>query len=319
MDARITKERLGTLLSYDWLKILGVIAAAVAALYVFFTMITYRPTIAQVYTVYTYGGLRIGQDSSSFVGTLRSQERFSYDILEVEMENFDAGSLGEQALVARRGMLEGDAVFAANDAGEGEVTPFELLCNNYSAYNAETDTLRGFYNISALLNEAEDYLRTFFDDPATAADETLTGDVIAAAVEEAFYRRNGADRRFRTDAQRTAGIVAEKARILSIRANYLAVKGAIDSGAISIVPYTVEVDRVVEGEKKTEEKNFGVAIGLGKLAGLGDLFFYDSDGKIATEELCLLFFDNGYRTEEAKYENLALVNYLLDTYAPAHS
>lgn len=306
MDARITKERLGTLLSYDWLKILGVIAAAVVLLYVLFTMIACRPTIAQVYTVYTYGGLRIGTDSSALVSRLESQDYFSYDILDVEMENFDAGSLGEQALVARRGVLEGDAVFAANVGDES--SPFQLLCQNYTSYDVETDDLKGFYNIPAFLNETEAYLTEFFGE----SNGTFgSGEPIAERVEEAFYRRNGSDRRFKTEAQKAAGIESERARVLAIRENYLAVKEAFDSGAISVVPYTTEIDG--------EERSFDISIGLGKLTGFGDLFYYDSDGKAATEAIRLLFFDNGYRTEEAKYENLAFLRYLLDNYAPVHS
>ena len=36
----MTKQRLGTLLSYDWFKILGVIAAVCVAIIVLFTMIS---------------------------------------------------------------------------------------------------------------------------------------------------------------------------------------------------------------------------------------------------------------------------------------
>ncbi len=38
MDARITKQRLSNMLSYDWLKILAAIAAAALALALFYAV-----------------------------------------------------------------------------------------------------------------------------------------------------------------------------------------------------------------------------------------------------------------------------------------
>ena len=313
MDAKITKQRLAVFLSYDWLKILGVVAAAILLLYVLFVMITTRPTIAQVYTVYTYYGLNIGRDSPSLERNLNG--KFSYEILEVEMENFEEGSLGEQALSARRGVLEGDVVLAAGftEAQDG-ITPFERVCANYTSFIAGPQvTLKGFYDIPAFMEETRNYLTRFFDLPQTETDETFTGgEPIAERVEEAFYGRNGSDKRFKTQAQKEAGVAEERARVLKIREDFTAVEKAFANGDL----YTVDYAYTPEGG---EEFRFPVGIGLGRLTGLSDLFYYYNGGSVSTEKLTLLFFDNGYRVEDAKYENWAFLRYLLDRYAPAHS
>lgn len=300
MDARITKQRLAVLLSYDWLKILGIIAAAVVALYVLFLMIATRPTIAQVYTVYTYGGLRVGDDSVSL--TDRLDGIFSFDILEVKMQNFDQGMLGDQAMTARRSMFEGDAVFASDYAeAEGE-TSLMQLCNGYT--NSENGG--GFYDIPAFLDGTETYLRTWFRDD-------LTGEPDAEAVKNSFYRKNGSDKRFKTEAQKQAGIAGEHDRVLAVRDDYLFVKRAFDDGSL----YTVECERTL---RDGETVRLPIGIGLGNLTGLSDLFYYvKGDNTVSAENIVLLFFDNRDSAADAKYENWAFVRYLLETYAPVHS
>ena len=47
MDAKITKERLGLLLSYDWIKIACICIAAVAAWLLLFTSTATRPPHAR--------------------------------------------------------------------------------------------------------------------------------------------------------------------------------------------------------------------------------------------------------------------------------
>ena len=309
MDARITKQRLGILLSYDWLKILGVIVAAVVLLYVLFTMIATRPSVEQVYSVFTYGGLRIGDDSSGFEDDLDGA--FSFDILEAEMVNFEAGSLGEQALTARRGVLEGDAVLVADYTEEEGETPFSLLVTNYGTFHLAEKTYSGFHEIPAFLSDAEEYLKDYFG-ALTGEDENfLQGEPIEEKIEASFARKNGNDKRFKTDAQKEAGIALERARVIKLRDDYLFVKAAFERGDLSTVDYVYR-----DGE---EEYRFPFGIGLGKLMGLDDLFFYYNNGEKTTEKLTMAFLYNGPRSEDVKFENLTFLRYLLETYAPAHS
>ena len=47
MDAKITKQRLGLLLSYDWIKIIGICAAAVLVWALLFTTMATRATTSK--------------------------------------------------------------------------------------------------------------------------------------------------------------------------------------------------------------------------------------------------------------------------------
>ena len=58
MDARITKQRLANLISYDWLKILVTIAAFVLVLVVLFTTTATRPAKEQQIAIYAHTDLQ---------------------------------------------------------------------------------------------------------------------------------------------------------------------------------------------------------------------------------------------------------------------
>ena len=81
MDAKITKERLGLLLSYDWIKIACICIAAVAAWLLLFTSTATRPTRGQAFELYTYPGasLQIAPDLAKW----QSEGALSFDVLEV--------------------------------------------------------------------------------------------------------------------------------------------------------------------------------------------------------------------------------------------
>ena len=56
MDAKITKERLNRILSYDWLKIVGLAVVAIIVWTLVFTTSATRITPAQQFTVINYFG-----------------------------------------------------------------------------------------------------------------------------------------------------------------------------------------------------------------------------------------------------------------------
>ena len=58
MDAKITKSRLGLLLSYDWIKIIGICVAAVLVWTLLFTTLATRATSGQIFEIYAYAGVR---------------------------------------------------------------------------------------------------------------------------------------------------------------------------------------------------------------------------------------------------------------------
>lgn len=306
MDARVTKQRLSVLLSYDWLKILGVIAVTVAALIVFFTVISTRPTVAQKYEVYSYGGLIPAAESEELKDRL--DERFSYDILSVSVETFNEGSMASQALTARRGVLEGSAVFvSAYSADENTLSAFDQICYMGVINRPEEGVIEDvglFYNIETLMKDAESYLARFFGEEWETASSPDEG-----KVRESFLSRNGKDKRFKTEAQKEEGISLERERVLSIRKNYLAVREAFERGGLTVTRFKTE--RNPEG--------YPVGINLGRLSRLNDLFYYNNaEGKPSKDEVTLLLFNNGEEYEDAKYESFALISYLLEAYEPVY-
>lgn len=309
MDARITKQRLSTYLAYDWLKILLAIAAACVAFVVFFTMIGTRPTIGQQYEIFSYGDLRYDEDNATIMETLK--EKFSYDILETSIQNFQQSDVGSLALSARRTVLEGNALFVSDYTQEEDGrTGFETVCGSGLINGGSSLEEMGlFFQIPTFLEDTENYLTRFF------GENWREGEIDMDEVRTCFLNRNGNDKRFKTDAQKEAGVLLERSRILAIRDNYLFVKeNGFDSGVLSVVSYE---STNADGEPLN---SYPVGINLGRLSGLNKLFYYlDKDGKVSTQEVILLFFNNGDHVTDLKYENLVVLRYLLEKYAPAHS
>lgn len=319
MDARITKQRLSNLLSYDWLKIIATIAAAVAMLVVLFTIIRTSPTIAQQYVVFSWGSIIPAQNSADLAEDLK--DRLSYDILKVEMENFADSTLGNSAFEARRGVLKGSALFVSNyhspDLKENEMNDFERACNVGLVHaGMPIEYLGLYYDLNDYFSGCEEYLVRFF------GEEWETAPVLdGQEVEDCFLARNGKDKRFKTNAQKEAGIALEEARLNALREDYIFVRdngfekgfGAEDS-TLTFTTYTSKGYDLGEDEHVTP--TYTVGINLGKLSKISDLFYYkDASGNRATAEVTLLLFDNGERLNDLKYESVTMLRYLLEKYA----
>ncbi len=307
MDAHITRQRLGNQLSYDWLKILVAVAAAVAAVAILFTMIATRPTNAQQYFVYSYGGLHPAQDNNALPDNLK--DAFSYDVLETNVENFDAGAMGNAVFTARRGVLEGSAIFVSDfvDGGGEGATPFSELVSMGIVHRGQEDERLGlFLDAEKFLSDCESYLARFFGEnwrEAPVLDEE--------EVRACFLARNGEDKRFKTEEQKEQGVALERERLTSLREDYLVVDGAMKSGMLSFATYRTDPS----SEEGGAGKEYAVGFSLGKLSRLNRLYYYyDGEGKQATEKIAVLLFENGEKLADLKYESVTFLRYLLEHY-----
>lgn len=307
MDARITKDRLSNLLSYDWLKILGAVLAAVLVLSVLFTSLATRPTAAQTYEVFGYTDLSYGSDYSGLGDELKSKKAFSYEILEVSVEAFGSNSYGSTLYAARRMAGQGDAMFISDyevygtneETGEEELTKASELKTYIESYSESVLDTQEF------LSDAEKYLDGFF------GGNWETGELDEEAVAQAFNARNSNDKRFKTEESKRSGIEQEKARILKLRDDLKAVNDALARGVIS--------HTVIEGAGADEsDKACAFRVGGAQMRGLTDLFYYeiDKDGTTvrSSETLSLVLFDNGKSDGDLVYDTLSFLHYLLDTY-----
>lgn len=316
MDARITKQRLANYLSYDWLKMLAAVAAAVALVVVLFLMVSTRVTVAQQYLVYSYGGLIPSDENAALAGKLK--RKFSYDILLTGVENFDSGTMGSAAFTARRSVLEGSAIFVA-DYGEDEGnTPFlQLASVAIRDRGTEYETCGTFYEMDAFMADCEEYLARFFGENWKDAP-VLDMEKVRAC----FLARNGEDKRFKSEEQKEEGVKLEQERLEGLREDYLYVlangfEHGIDieeseNNTLSYAWYETEGYETAAGHV---DKRYAIGINLGKLNRLNKLYYYaDAAGKPATQKIDLLFFNNGDALADLKYESVTFLRYLLENY-----
>ena len=320
MDARITKQRLGNLLSYDWLKMLIAIVIAVFLIILLFTMTATRVTNAQTFAVYAYTDLTAGKDFNSLGSTLKTNEVLSYDILETKTEKFSADDRYD-IFSLRRTVGEGTVMFISDvrtyktddagnpvyDEGGNQVVSSESALYSLAmggAVNPDRPTSAAVYDTKYYLQMCEEYLISFFGENWRGNAEPD-----AAAVRESFLSRNSGDKRYKTAASREEGIVQERQRLIDLRDDYLTVLGLFENGT-----YTHTVYEGTDEEGKTYESALG--INVGNLADISDVAYYtDSEGKAITEKLNLVILYNDFHEANGMlYEPITFLRWLYEEY-----
>ena len=227
MDAKITKQRLSRMLSYDWVKIIGVILAICIVWSLIFTMTATQITPTQKFYVYNYVGNR--SFSNDFIRLYQKafNEKFSYEILEIGKE--DLTTEVNTILEARFSVGEGDLMFIANAKNkddkykvqdeDGNVLKDEDGKDVYAYYNYTETFARGrvryLYNLQGETNyflQIENYLTSYFND-----GNWKTGTVNEEKAKAEFRKRVKKDKRFKTEAQLLAGEKADIDRLYSYR------------------------------------------------------------------------------------------------------
>ena len=324
MDARITKQRLGNLLSYDWLKMLVTIAIFVFLVVLLFTMTATRVTNAQTFTVYAYNGLSAGKRFNTLAGTLKDDHILSYDTLETEAELFTDESRYDM-LSLRRSTGAGDVMFISDvwtykTDGDGnlldedgkivdstEDAAVETTSALYSiAMGAAASSLEegygSVYDTRFFMQACGEYLVSFFGEDL---ENNNTPD--EAAVRASFLERNSGDKRYKNDEAREKGIADERQRLIDLKDDYLFVRDLFDRGVYSHTVYEGTND---DGE--TYEMALG--INVGGLGGISDLVYYnDSELRAVTDKLNLIFFFNGEQNGML-YESVTFLRYLYEEY-----
>lgn len=301
MDAQITKERLSNFLSYDWLKIVASAVAAVFFFIIVFTTVSTVPTSAQTMEIYSRDDLSGGDDSQT-IGERLEDNVFSYEILVARMECF-SGEYSAAAFSARRAAGEGDCAFYSDNETtyneDGSVKTQSALRKDMLEIG------EAYLNVQTYMEECALYLDSFY------GGDYVSGELDLQAVSDCFYRRNGSDKRFRTDEKKQLGVIQERERIERLKRDYIAVLGYFDEGLLS---YTV--CRVGE-----EEAEFPAAIRVGgsRMRGLTKLVYYTEEREDGTkvrssETVNLALFDNGERDGDLRYERISFIRYLVDTY-----
>ena len=326
MDARITKSRLANLLSYDWLKIIAAILAMVLILIVFFTTIKTRARDEQIFTVYAYSTpdsvsegdadmtLYSGADADAFPDRALANGVFSYDVLNVEFENFGTDSYSEQLFAARRMAGQGTVMFVSDyispdkDPEEVElVSTLDLLFSSQSKSFA-LDTVQYF-------EDCEAYLQRFF------GENWREGTLDEAEAEACFLARNEKDNRYHLASQKEQGIEDEKARLEKLREDFIFVlDNCFETGLYTHTEVTVG---------KEEEAFEGTyAINVGALPSLRKFVYHYVAGEgsgeqnvQSAEDICLVLLNNdreegkgGDITNDLRFEPVSFLRYLYEEY-----
>lgn len=322
MDARITKQRLSNLISYDWLKMLGTILAFILVLVLLFTMTATRPRQDQEYTIYAHTDLQADTAFSGLGDTLLGREVFSYDILTVTAESFSGNSYASSVFQARRAAGQGTVMFMTDnptyetdeegnyvlgDDGQPVISAQSELYSfaGGSAVTADASSPSAIYDTVYYLEMCEEYLAQFFGGD-WETDAAFDG---STSPEQSFERRNGEDKRYRTQEQRVQGVEEERDRLLKLRENYLFVRDAFADGTLSHTAYDFE------GEDGTVT-TLHLGIDVGGLNGLKNLVYYtDGEGSRTTENVNLVILYNNYLFgQDLNFETVSFLRYLVETY-----
>lgn len=321
MDARVTKKRIGQLLSYDWLKIVALIVAAIVVWSIVFSMTATRLNQAQTFTVYVYKG--IVPERQFYTKTVSKDEYasgFSYDVIETNI--VDLASAGDEAytlLTAHLGVNEGNVLFVSpqetgsvytDENGEERKLTYvqDAVSRTYTgvlSLGSHEGNTKGLY-----FDKTEAYLSNYFAD---ITDETTFD---AAAAERDFRARIAAqkDKRYKNETQILQGVADEIKRIKGYRENYFAVKGYLESGVIALQETTVYMN---DGKNLLPVTGY-FSINLcpdERMASLKDVIAYvDGDGKTTAKDMQLILLDQlKDEYEYGLYENYAFIRAIVES------
>ena len=326
MDARITKKRLGQMLSYDWIKIIACIVAGIVLWSLIFTTTATRLNPAQTFTVYAYMGTAPTDKFSAKINSKTAlAEKYSYDVIETAI--VDLTTAGDQAytlLEARTSVQEGNAAFVSpmevsgakykDDRGE-EYTPtyvqdivMRLYANVLTPEKAEGTPKPSFFE------RTEEFLSGYFSDINN--EETINLQKVESVFRARIDEQN--DKRYKNETQIAQGIADETARIKGYRQNYLAVKGYLEEGVIALEQTDIYVSYGDTTEKYTGYYSVNLCPDE-RMAGLKELIGYkDGDGNFTAKNMQLVLLDLlGDEYGYGVYECYALICTLVETYRAA--
>jgi hypothetical protein len=237
MDAKITKERLSRMLSYDWLKIVGAAVAAIILWTLVFTVSATRITPSQKFTAISYFGnvSTMNTKLNKSLSDAYSKDVFSYEVLEIgEVDVGGNKEYGSTLMETRMATSEGDVIFTsmltAKDYGfeqDGETvydTYLQRLLRTYgyTLMNLDPEDEDGFFK------SMERYVNHYYggDYKTGVIDKTVVRTDFMARIEK------NKDKRFKWSAEIEQGVKDEVERIEKYRNALVEFYGYLDSGLV---------------------------------------------------------------------------------------
>ena len=244
MDAKITKERLSRMLSYDWLKIVGLAVAAIIVWTLVFTMSATRITPSQQFSAISYFG-NVSTLNTKLGKTLTgayAEGAFSYEVMDInELDVGGNAEYGATLVETRMATSEGDVVFTsmltADDYGfeqNGETVYDTYLQRLVRQYGYAIENL-DLEDEDSFFNRMERYLNHYYDGDykkGTLNEETVRADF------EARVKKNK-DKRFKKADEIKQGVKDEVERIKKYRDGLVEFYGYLADGLVKFEKTTV--------------------------------------------------------------------------------
>lgn len=331
MDAKITKKRLGLLLSYDWIKIAAICAAAVMLWLVLLTSLATRATKGQCFDIYTYIGVRLSTNELGSLDTLQEKNALSNDVLDLTSYTLTEDGYEDMILSVRFQTGEGDIMLIADTAdtvdGSGNVTRYGGLRDYLSGYMScsaclNTD-LTGYedqngYVYTNYFADCEEYLNGFFftDGQPDYENGTLDKEI----AEARFRERIKKDKRYKKEAQKAAAVQGEFERLENLRSSYVRLKGWVtgddENAPIRVrtcnAPADVDGDGIISAGEGTPVQ---FAFDLSNLENITKLAGNTANADNMAQDLCMVIVETGSTGEtDMRFEQITFLTYLADKY-----
>lgn len=347
MDARITRKRLDSFFTYEWLKIVLISAVVIVAWMVILVTASTKTTPAQSFDFYVLFDVKT--DSAKTSELEKKVNGIRDRIFSKEVLNFKTGVIEDNEYTyakinAYYMTSQGDTLMLANTA-EKTLTKKYRTAEGYwvSALVDEEGALAGGAEVGEELVDKEidktahltQFVSQFYgiltpvDVLMTSCDEYLNyffyGDYTKGVLDEGrfesyfrdYYKTNK-DKRYKNEAQIQQGLKEEKARLFKLIDDLSKFRENLRSGVISMTRTYLNFDNV------EDQQSYCGYYGL-DLSGLGnmkDTFFIEKtvpsgEDKITmstTTGINLIFFNHETQTDY-QWEVFAMVNYLVDCFA----
>ena len=241
MDAKITKQRLSHMLSYDWLKIVAVILGGALFWGLVFTTTATRIQPSQHFGIYNYLGAtmtsHLTQDDSI-------SNVFSHEVIQLSTGDVTLGGdeYVYQMMEARLVTNDVDVIFTPDVEGsnltqyqkelDGEVftaTYLEDFLSRYMTYAYRLDGEDGY------LAKMEKYLNGYYN------GDYRNGELNAEKIENDFraFVSSTKDKRYKNEQSISLGVQGELKRIAGYRTALIDFYSYLDAGYISLTQKTL--------------------------------------------------------------------------------
>lgn len=330
MDSRVTKSRLARVISYDWLKIIIMIAAIAFVWALAFTIGAPRITAGQKFDFFVYDcDFSKAKSESDIIDDAKKEGVFSYDVLDFGYREFTEEYFGT-IMSAITSVSEGDVLIISDFASDIE--------SNSSKLRSFIDSYGNCVGDYASLCDRAINQYCLMNNLVTAG-ENGTYSLNESAIEAYFKNRMKNDPRFRTQEKIDEGVKNEIARIKSVWNNALILKNIISEHPEAFVTYRRFGQSLAGAQSDSEKQSYQdyydscedklYGVNLGKLTG-GDkkieevfcktTYKTDENGNqdvdtIGADGIVMCIFDYGEEQLDLQYETLSFVNYIFKTYS----